>query len=142
MNTPEPTDFSADEQKILALIVGEIIPASEKFGQPGADDPDILNDIVTSGGHLRNRLAAALATLPVGKALDATQVAAFRQSFPVEAELIQTLTIQCYYRDARVMRALKIDVRPPFPGGYVQEPNDLSLLDPVRQRGEIYRKLP
>jgi len=124
------------------VIVGLIIPASETFGQPGADDPDILHDIMTSGGHLRNRLADAMATLPVGKTLAATQVAAFRQSFPVEAGLIQTLTIQCYYRDARVMRALKIDVRPPFPGGYVQEPNDLSLLDPVRQRGEIYRKLP
>jgi hypothetical protein len=47
-----------------------------------------------------------------------------------------------YNRDARVMQALSIDVRPPFPHGYIQEPNDFSLLEPVRKRGEIYSKVP
>jgi hypothetical protein len=39
------------------------------------------------------------------------------------------------------MRALSIEIRPPFPNGYQQEPNDLTLLEPVRQRGEIFRKV-
>jgi hypothetical protein len=78
----------------------------------------------------------------LGKAADAGQASIFTQSFPVETELLQTLTVQCYYRDARVMQALNIDVRPPFPHGYIQEPNDFSLLEPVRKRGEIYSKVP
>jgi hypothetical protein len=142
MNTSEHFVFSVDEQNALAALVGQIIPASDRYAQPGANDPDILKDILTSGSALRGRLGAALATLPAPHQIDATQAAAFRHAFPVEADLIQTLTVQCYYRDVRVMRALDIDVRPPFPVGYIQEPNDFSLLEPVRQRGEIYRKVP
>ena len=142
MTTQHPHAFSMDEQKALAAIIGQIIPASVEFGQPGADDPVILSDILTSGSDLQGRLAPALATLRDCKVVDEAKAADFRRRFPAEAGLIQTLTVQCYYRDARVMRALNIDVRPPFPVGYIQEPNDFALLDPVRQRGEIYRKVP
>lgn len=134
--------FTPDEQAALAALVAQIIPASETFNQPGADDPEILNDILNSGATLQPNLAAALASLSDGTSVDAARAGEFRQAFPVEADMIQTLTVQCYYRDARVMRALNIEVRPPFPEGYEQEQNDLALLDPVRQRGEIYRKLP
>lgn len=134
--------FTRGEQAALKALVGQIIPASERFNQPGADDPEILRDILTSGTKLRTRLAAALADLSDATLMDAAKADAFRRRFPVEAELIQTLTVQCYYRDARVMRALNIDVRPPFPAGYTQEPNDLSLLDPVRDRGELFRRAP
>ena len=135
--------FSPREQAALAALAGQIIPAPETFDQPGADDPLILADMVASGAALQPRLAgalAALAAVPGAKPLDAAGAAGFRREFPEAAELIQTLTVQCYYRDARVMRALNIAVRPPFPRGYTQAPNDLSLLDPVRKRGEIYRK--
>ncbi len=136
------SSYTSQEQAALAALVAQIIPASQTYNQPGADDPEIFADILTSGADLRPRLAAALDHLTGLTTMDAAQADAFRQAFPVEAELIQTLTAQCYYRDARVMRALRIDVRPPFPMGYTQEPNDLTLLDPVRSKGEIYRKLP
>lgn len=131
--------FSTAEQATLAALVAQIIPASEQFSQPAANDPDILRDILASAAPLRDRLAEALASL-AEQNVDAETAATFRQTYPVEADLIQTVTVQCYYRDARVMRALDIAVRPPFPNGYRQEPNDFSLLEPVRQRGEIYRK--
>ena len=134
--------FSPDEQTALAALVGQIIPTSAQFNQPAANDPDILLDILTSGAPLRETLADALATLFDAPQIDADRAATFRQDFPKEAELIQTLTAQCYYRDARVMAALNIDVRPPFPKGYIQDPNDFTLLDPVIQRGEIFRKTP
>lgn len=134
--------FTRDEQAALQALVAQIIPASAQYDQPGADDPEILRDILHSGAPLQGRLAEALANVSDTLPIDAAKAEAFRQRFGVEADLIQTLTVQCYYRDARVMRALGIDVRPPFPAGYVQEPNDLSLLDPVRERGEIYRKIP
>lgn len=134
--------YTLAEQAALKALVAQIIPASETYNQPGADDPAILSDILTSGAGLNTRLALALAFVSDGPVLNAETAQAFRQKFPVEAELIQTLAVQCYYRDGRVMRALNIDVRPPFPAGYAQDPNDFSLLDPVRKRGEIYRKTP
>ena len=132
--------FSKAEQAVLAAIVAQIIPASADYNQPAADDPVIFADILASGANLRDRLADALASVQVP--VDAAQAAEFRQAFPVAAELIQTVTVECYYRDHRAMRALNIAVRPPFPAGYEQVPNDLSLLAPVRARGEIYRKMP
>lgn len=141
MSSSVPSAFSAGEHAALAALAGQIIPASREFGVPGANDPEILADVLKSGCHLRTRLATALLAFGVGKGVDADMAEQFRRDFPQEAELIQTLVVQCYYRDARVMRALKLDVRPPFPVGYVQEPNDFSLLEPVVKRGEIYRKL-
>ena len=134
--------YTSQEQAALANLVAQIIPASKIYNQPAADDPEIFADILTSGAELRLCLASALDYLMGVTAMGATKADAFRQAFPVEAELIQNLTVQCYYRDARVMRALNIEVRPPFPLGYAQEPNDLTLLDPVRAKGEIYRKAP
>ena len=134
--------FSPEHQSALAALVGQIIPASEVYHQPGADDPQIFADILKTGQDLQPKLVAALVTLGDGAGMNAARAEAFRQAFPAEAEIIQTLTVQCYYRDTRVMRALNIDARAPFPKGYQQDPNDLSLLDPVRARGEIYRKVP
>ena len=43
-----------------------------------------------------------------------------------------------YYQSPRVAEVL--GTRPaPFPDGYEVEPNDLSLLDPVRERAPLYR---
>jgi hypothetical protein len=142
MTTSKTIPFSIHEQKAIADLVAQIIPASQEFDQPGADDPAILHDILTSGAYLRDRLAAALTRVSVDTFVDAAWAADFRRAYPAEAELLQTLTVQCYYRDERVMRSLKIEVRPPFPVGYIQQPNDFSLLEPVRKRGEIYRKVP
>jgi len=44
-----------------------------------------------------------------------------------------------YYRQARVLEGLGLEGRPPHPIGYPLEPGDLSLLDPVRERGPNYR---
>jgi hypothetical protein len=47
--------------------------------------------------------------------------------------------VQCYYRDARVMESLGMEARPPFPKGYELEQGEWSLLDPVRDRGKMWR---
>ena len=55
-------------------------------------------------------------------------------------DLIANLTVQGYYRDDRVMLSLGMEPRPPHPDGYEVEQGDWSLLDPVRQRDEFYRR--
>ena len=47
----------------LRCLAGMIIPASAKYGVPGADDDTIFADIVNSIGRDRNDVCAALATL-------------------------------------------------------------------------------
>ena len=51
-------------------------------------------------------------------------------------------TVQCYYRDDRVMRSLDMEARPPFPKGFDVEQGDWTLLDPVRSRPKLYRDAP
>jgi len=49
--------------------------------------------------------------------------------------------LQCYYRDDRVMRALGLEPRPPYPKGHVLEQGDWSLLDAVRGRPRMWRDI-
>ena len=65
---------------------------------------------------------------------------AFRTAFPAEAGILQTITAECYYRDPRVLRALGLAPRPPFPLGHQVEDSDWSLLDPVKGMRPIWRE--
>ena len=49
-------------------------------------------------------------------------------------------TYMAYYSNDRVLEGLGLEPRPPHPGGYAMEPNDLTLLDDVRRRPKLYRK--
>jgi hypothetical protein len=49
--------------------------------------------------------------------------------------------LQCYYRDDRVLRALGVEPRPPYPRGRVLEQGDWSLLDAVRSRPRMWRDI-
>ena len=56
--------------------------------------------------------------------------------------LLQMLTIaimQAYYQDPRVLALHGLATRPPFPDGHVVEAGDWTLLDPVVERGVVYR---
>ena len=140
--------FSEAEKETLLCLVGYIIPPSAEFNVPGADDPQIFADILRSTGRdgpaLRTALQAVntaaggqLSELPDAdrrKAIDH-----FRRDNPDLAAICETVTARCYYRDDRVMASIGIEVRPPFPLGYEVEKGDLSLLEPVRKRGIVYR---
>ena len=48
--------------------------------------------------------------------------------------------LDCYYTNDRVLVGLGLDLNPPFPTGNDVETGDFSLLNPVKQRGEFFRK--
>ena len=48
--------------------------------------------------------------------------------------MLVRVVLQCYYRDDRVLRSLGLELRAPFPKGYMLEQGDWSLLDPVKAR--------
>jgi len=143
--------LSAEEQRSLRCLVGIIIPASASYGVPGADDELIFADIVASLGADTPRVRAALRRLDAlagGRyaELDVRQRLAVAQRFrDAEASPLPpwvSVTVQCYYRDDRVMRSLGMETRPPFPKGFEVDQGDWSLLDAVRGRAKLYREVP
>jgi hypothetical protein len=132
----------------LRCLAGMIVPASEKYGVPGADDDTIFADIVNSIGRDAAHVHAAMAalrTLAGGSfaALDATRRAEVAEKLRTEGGLpvgvLTRVVLLCYYRDDRVMVSLGLEVRPPFPQGHVLEQGDWSLLDAVRTRKPFWR---
>ncbi len=145
--------LNADEESALAAIVGAMIPVSEEYAVPGADDPAIFADILTLVKRHPEPVIEALAALgdiaeshhgAAFNALDdeakAATITTFSQSGNQHLRAIVSMTAQCYYRDDRVMASLGMEPRPPFPKGFEVEQGDLSLLDPVRARGRIWRE--
>ncbi|NQV59666.1 MAG: gluconate 2-dehydrogenase subunit 3 family protein [Alphaproteobacteria bacterium] len=149
------TSFADEETQALEILVEMIIPASDEYSLPGAGDAVIFADILATAGVRHGPVCAALSALDALArksqdngfgALDLDQrdglVTEFRRLHPAAADLLATITVQCYYRDDRVMRALDMETRPPFPAGFTVDQGDWSLLNPVRGRPEFYRKAP
>jgi hypothetical protein len=121
-----------------------VIPASETFGVPGADDALIFADIVRSLGRDTADVRTALAALGAGFcALDETRVEAVAGEVLRRDDRVSTAlgraVLQCYYRDDRVLEALGLEARAPYPKGHVVEQGDWSLLDVVRERSPLWR---
>jgi hypothetical protein len=132
----------------LRCLAGVIIPASAKYGVPGADDDTIFADIISSIGRDRNDVRAALGKLRMlaggpFTALDTARrgevAAMLRGEGGSPLGVLIRLVLLCYYRDDRVMVSLGLEARPPFPKGHVLEQGDWSLLDPVRARKPFWR---
>jgi hypothetical protein len=150
-NDPEMT-LSPAEVRDLRCVAGMMVPASEEFGVPGADDAAIFADIIASIGRdfdsVRQALGA-LAALSSGQAfadLDETRrdmvAGAFQAQGGVVLATLTRVILQCYYRDDRVVRSLGLEPRPPFPKGHTLEQGDWLLLDPVRTRPKMWRDVP
>ena len=149
--TDNPLD--AEQESALAAIVAAMIPASEEYAVPSAADPTIFADILTLVKRHPEPVALGLAALndiaesrhggpfsSLGAEDKAAAIATFSQSGNQHLRAIVSMTAQCYYRDDRVMASLGMEPRPPFPKGFEVEQGDLSLLDPVRARGRIWRE--
>lgn len=154
MANPAPTwgdpTLTDAEKATLAAMCARMIPASAEFNVPGADDALIQADIARSIGRdatsvhntlaLLDRLAGGtFADLP-----DAEQdqvCEKLRAEGGVDLTLTTRIVLQCYYRDDRVMASLGMEPRPPFPKGHDLPQGDWSLLDPVRERGKVWREV-
>ena len=135
----------------LRTIAAMIVPASDEYKVPGADDSAIQADILATLGRDTRLVTAALDHLarlaggPLAE-LDATRRDAVAQQFRKDggaaAATLVRVVLQCYYRDDRVLRSLGLELRAPFPKGYVLPDGDWSLLDPVKARSGTLRRAP
>ena len=138
------------ETRDLRTLVGLMIPASAKYNAPGADDELIFTDILASlerdTADTRASLAllarmagGSFADLPPARRSEVAS--AFKQEGGAPLFALNRVVLLCYYRDDRVMRSLGQEVRPPFPKGHEVEQGDWNLLEPVRQRAPLYRRV-
>ena len=125
----------------LRTVAAMIVPANDAYKVPGADDPAIQHDMLTTLGRdtalVREGLdhLARLAGKPLADLDPARRDAVaeeFRASGGAAAATLVRVVLQCYYRDDRVLRSLGLELRAPFPLGYALEQGDWSLLDPVK----------
>ena len=141
--------LSPSQRNDLRIVAAMIIPASEEYKVPGADDAAIQADILGTLGRDTAMVSQALDHLArlAGKPLaeleparrDAVAVE-FRAAGGGAAATLVRVVLQCYYRDDRVLRSLGLELRAPFPKGHVLPDGDWSLLDPVRARGGVLRR--
>jgi hypothetical protein len=148
MGNDAETGLSAAEIRDLGDVAGTMIPADPAFGVPGADDPAILVDIARSVGRdlpLVRQALAAIAAKSVGAfaGLDRDRKEALINDYYANggapAVALGRVILGAYYRDDRVLLALGLEARAPFPKGYELEQGDWSLLDAVRKRAPFWR---
>jgi hypothetical protein len=141
-------DADVDRLRVLAAAV---MPASMKFDVPGADDAKIFDQVLLEAGHDRESIGEALNLLDsvaggsfvaVSARERAVIIEAFRRTYPDHALRLAGAVFRAYYRDDRVMTALGMEPRPPFPKGFEVEQGDWSLLEPVRKGPLKYRQAP
>lgn len=143
------SELNQTQRDDLRTVAAMIIPASDEYKVPGADDSAIQADILKTLGRDTEQVAKALDHLArlAGKPLAALDPARrdsvaqeFRTAGGAAAATLVRVVLQCYYRDDRVLRSLGLELRAPFPKGYVLEDGDWSLLDPVKARPPSLRR--
>ena len=143
--------LTRNQRDDLRAIAAMIVPASDEYKVPGADDSAIQADMLATLGRdtalVRQALdhLARLAGRPLAQ-LDAAKREAvateFRATGGAAAATLVRVVLQCYYRDERVLRSLGLELRAPFPKGYTLKEGDWALLDPVRVRPAQLRRAP
>ena len=159
MSQPDDSSMlSAAQERALASVLDEIIPRSEDGALPGAGELGLtahLADVVAESPFMREPLVQGLADLDTLAQSRASTVFADLAA-PDRLEVLNELVLKepgflpglifhtytAYYRNPRVIEALGLEARPPYPKGYPLERGDLTLLDPVRKRPKSYRSPP
>jgi hypothetical protein len=148
---PDDISLTAAQRDDLRTVAAMIVPASREFDVPGADDPVIQADILRTLGRDAKRVGEALDHLArlagrpfaeLGAERREAVAKEFRTTGGAAATTLTRVVLQCYYRDDRVVRSLGLELRPPFPKGYVLEQGDWSLLDQVKAGPAKLRKVP
>jgi len=138
-------------QRTFTALLDELIPARDA-SLPGAGSlgvgeaiepklgdatPLVVSGLAALDGKARERGAADFADLPSEER--APLVGEVATADPGFVELLVYHAYTTYYQNPRVVVALGLKADPPYPAGFELELGDLGRLDPVRQRGKMYR---
>jgi hypothetical protein len=145
--------LSEQQRELLAAVIDRIIPPSDSV--PSTAEVGVTEHVEGISGIFppsRSVLANGL------KAVEATSSSNYSKRFvalsdgekssvlrdvePRHKQFFDTLvreTYSGYYSHPTVLRAKGLPLSAPQPIGYEVEPFDMSLLEPVRNRGKAYR---
>jgi len=143
--------FSREEAKLLSRLAELMIPAQNDMPS-GADDlvfGPALEALETQAELVKKGLRALnqSSDTSVGESFLELSLADQLQQCetvldPSFKAVFQTQVASSYYQDERVMAAIGIPPRAPFPEGYQIDETDWSVVEPVRARGAIFRNAP
>jgi hypothetical protein len=148
--------LSRDAAQALACVLDEIIPRSDDGALPGAGElglvaaieralirtPDLKVAVDAGLAALERqaleRGAASYPALPRAERREILDAVVGAQPAFLPGLVFHSYT--SYYQHPRVLEALGLEPRPPFPRGYAVQAGDFGLLDAVRRRRRIYRE--
>ena len=140
--------YSSQEVDVLKRLFDKIIPASADKRFPSAADPRVFEDFLASSERFRELISKAILLLQEFSGSDYCQLSEVDADRVTEqfyadrtgaVTTLLSLLTQCYFRDDRVLEAIGLEPRAPYPGGFEVENGDWGLLEPVKSRGAIYR---
>jgi hypothetical protein len=145
-NHDKPLPAASDEvpERQLSALLDTILPASEDGAMPSAremDFPAYLRGQAADFAAVLFRIADHFGDEFAGLALP-ERVARMRDFAASDTRTFNDFVFRvydCYYQDDRVRRLIGARPGPPFPGGNVIIPGDLSSLEAVKARGKGYR---
>ncbi len=152
-NPPATEPFTAAQRATLDALLDLVVPPDAPRGLPGASQvgvptyvvahaPEVLPALRRELDHLdreaRERSGRPFADL--GAQEREALVHAIREEVPGFMDRLAYETFACYYADARVLQAIGVEPRPPYPKGYEVARGDLTLLEPVRMRAKMFRE--
>lgn len=141
--------LSADQRALLAAVLNRIVPAKSEM--PGAGDigiAEFVESVAAGSTESRRRLLEGLVQIQLAASVrggdfqalpDDGQTDALRSmeaSAPEFFQFLVTQTYRGYYTNEAVTELLSY--RAPNREDYNPLPFDESLLEPVRQRGQIW----
>ena len=140
--------LASDERSTLSSVLDEVLPPRDDGRLPGAGALGLADGVDTASrtSALRPALTAALASLAArgfsaqSKSEKLARLQALAQDAPAVFQALLVHAYGAYYTHPRVVEALGLPPRPPFPQGYDVPATDFSLLDPVRRRAKLYRE--
>ena len=142
--------YSVEEREVLRRIAGVLIPASEEYSVPGADDEVIFARILVLASERAESIRSGIEALQTRAkechdesfldlgGVQQTVLLRDQETSPLLMQMIHC-TATAYYEDGRVLQSIDLKSTPPFPGGHEIEQGDWSLLDPVKARTPFYR---
>lgn len=148
--------FTDQQQRVLLHVLDDLIPASADGRLPAAGGLGVgayLDRSLAALPELKAMIAAGLTALDalarrrhprgldgLGAAERAAVLAEHAGSEHAFPPILIMHAFAGYYQDPRILALLGLPPRAPHPQGYEMGPDDLSLLDPVRRRGRLYRE--
>jgi hypothetical protein len=139
--------LNRDASAFITLLLGLMIPAEGDM--PSADDPVIaqkcLRGLSSAGSLVMDALRFVndqdVDLQGLSQSEQVRLIDALKAAKPEFIAAFQFNAVTSYYADERVLTVLGLEGRAPHPGGYKAPETDWGLLEPVTQRGAIFRKV-